>query len=130
VTETAGCTDKATSNEIDVAPLFATASKSSASWFTANLTGTATSGATLQWQRFDGTNWVSVSNGNSLTLSYSSFETDTAATDLGFTLGSDTYVGKQWSVNLRLHVSKALGSQTCTADSQTVTVKKVTGVDP
>ncbi|HKS29678.1 MAG TPA: hypothetical protein VJS44_17770 [Pyrinomonadaceae bacterium] len=130
VTETAGCTDQATTNEVDVSPLFATAAKSSANWFTAFLTGTAPSGASLQWQRFDGVNWVSVNGGTSLNLGYSSFETDSAPVDIGFTLNNNSYVGKQWSVNLRLHVTKVVGSQTCTADSPAVTVKKITAVDP
>ena len=87
-------------------------------------------GATLQWQRFDGTSWVNINGANSLNLSYSNFEVDSAPAPIAFTLGSDGYIGTQWSVNLRLHVTRNLGSQVCTADSPAVTVKKVTAVDP
>lgn len=75
-------------------------------------------------------NWVLSPDVPRFMFAEAHFEADSAPTSIGFTLGSDNYVGTQWSVNLRLHVSKAVGSQTCTADSPAVTVKKVAGVDP
>ena len=133
VTETAGCADSVTSNEIDVSPLFATASKTLASGesLAVTLTGNAPSGADLQWQRLNGTGWVDILGAKSSTLSYSSFEADVAPlVPFSFSIGSDSYVGKQWAVNLRLHASRTVGGQVCTADSPPVTVKKVTAVDP
>lgn len=133
VTETAGCTDSTTSNEIDVSPIFATASKTLAngSALSVSLSGTAPSGADLQWQRLSGSSWLDISGAKSLSLVYSSFESDvTPVTPFSFSLGSDSYAGKQWVVQLRLHASRTVGTQLCTADSNPVTVKKVTGVDP
>jgi len=133
VTEVAGCTASATSNQIDVAPLSATAQKSlaNASGLFVTLSGSASTSATLQWQRFDGTSWLNINGANSTALNYSSFETDVApVVPFNFNLGADSYAGKQWSVQLRLHVSRTVNSLTCTADSPAVTVKKVTAVDP
>ena len=133
VTETAGCTASTTSNQIDVAPVFATASKSlaSASGLFVTLSGSASNSALLQWQRFDGTNWLNINGANSTSLNYSSFESDIAPTvPFNFTLGSDSYAGKQWVVQLRLHASRTANGLVCTGDSPAVTVKKVTAVDP
>lgn len=133
VAEVAGCTDSTTSNQIEVSPLTATASKTmaSASALSVLLTGSAPSGASLQWQRFDGTNWLNISGANSSTFTYSNFENDVAPiVPFSFTLGTDSYESKQWMVNLRLHVSRTASGLTCTADSPPVTVKKVTAVDP
>ncbi|HYX40356.1 MAG TPA: hypothetical protein VE821_01600 [Pyrinomonadaceae bacterium] len=47
-----------------------------------------------------------------------------------FQIGSINYTGKQWGVNLRLHATRTVNGQVCTADSPTVTVTKVTAVDP
>ncbi|HJQ32347.1 MAG TPA: PKD domain-containing protein [Pyrinomonadaceae bacterium] len=133
VTETAGCSDSTASNEIDVSPLFATASKTLAdgSALAVTLSGSAPSGADLQWQRLSGASWVDIAGAKSLTLTYSSFEADTAPTvPYSFSIGSDSYAGKLWAVQLRLHASRTVGTQLCAADSPAVTVKKVTGVDP
>jgi hypothetical protein len=133
VTEVAGCTASTTSNEIDVSPMFANATKSlaTASTLAVTLTGSAPSGSALQWQRFDGTNWVGINGANSTSLAYSSFEADVApVVPFNFTLGSDSYAGKQWTVNLRLHATRTFSGNVCVADSPAVTVKKVTGVDP
>jgi hypothetical protein len=133
VTEAAGCTAGTTSNEIDVSPMFATASKTlaTASALSVTLSGSAPSGSALQWQRFDGTNWLNLSGANSTSLVYSSFESDVApVVPFNFTLGSDAYAGKQWVVSLRLHATRTFGGTVCTADSPAQTVKKVTAVDP
>ena len=133
VTETAGCSDSAASNEIDVSPIYATAAKTLAdgSALSVTLAGTAPSGADLQWQRLGGAGWADIAGAKSLSLVYSSFEADVAAiTPFSFSLGSDAYAGKQWVVQLRLRASRAVGAQLCTADSAPVAVKKVTGVDP
>lgn len=130
VTETAGCTDTAPSSGVEVSPLFATASKAPTDAYTVLLTGTAPSNATLQWQRLVSGTWTNISGATALTFSYSSFELDSAPTPVSFTLNSLSYSGNIWSTDLRLHVTKVVGSQTCEANSQTVTVKKVTAVDP
>ena len=133
VTEVAGCTASTTSNEIDVTPMFATAMKYSANASTLSVTlnGSAPSGSSLQWQRFDGANWLNVSGGNSASLVYSSFETDASPTILApFNFGGDSYEGKQWTVIFRLHATRTANGNTCVADSPNVTVKKITAVDP
>jgi hypothetical protein len=97
------------------------------------LTGSATNGGgspSYQWQRFNGTSWVNVNGATAATLTYSSFETDATPTATTFTIGSDSYSGKMWTVLLRVHVSRSLNGSTCTADAPSVTVKKVTAVDP
>lgn len=138
ITDTQGlnCTASPTSNTIEAAhALSAAASKTSADGTALSvlLTGSATNGGsspTYQWQRFNGTSWVDVTNATSTTLTYSSFESDATASATTFTIGSDSYSGKLWTVQLRLHVTRSLNGNTCTADSPTVTVKKVTAVDP
>ncbi|HKQ51200.1 MAG TPA: hypothetical protein VJT74_02450 [Pyrinomonadaceae bacterium] len=133
VTEVAGCTAGTNSNEIDVSPMFASASKTlaTAGTLSVTLSGNAPTGSALQWQRFDGTNWLNISGANSTSLVYSSFEADVApVVPFNFTLGSDSYAGKQWVVRLRLHATRTFGGNVCTADSPAQTVKKVTGVDP
>ena len=133
VTETAGCSDPTTSNEIDVSPLSATASKTqaNASALSVTLTGAAPSATGLQWQRLNGASWVDISGANSASFTYSAFETDTAAiVPFAFSIGSDSYAGKLWEVQLRLRATRNTGGLICVADSPPVTVKKVTGVDP
>ena len=65
------------------------------------------------------------------TLTYAGFEADASPTvPFNFSIGSINYTGKQWAVNLRLHATRTVNGQVCTADSPTVTVTKVTAVDP
>jgi hypothetical protein len=138
VTDTQGlnCHADPTSNVIEAAHVLgATASKTSAdgSALTVLLTGAATNGgssATLQWQRLVGATWTNISSANAATLTYSSFESDATSSATTFSMGGDSYNGKLWTVDLRLHVSRVLNGTTCSADSGTVTVKKVTAVDP
>lgn len=143
VTDTQGlnCHVDRTSNVVEAAHLLgATASKDSAdgSALTVQLSGGATNGGSAasgsqysyQWQRFDGTDWVNIASATSTSLTYSSFETDATASATTFTIGTDSYSGKLWSVQLRLHVVRSINGTTCTADSPAVTVKKVTAVDP
>ena len=67
----------------------------------------------------------------SSTLLYSSFEIDDPSPSAtNFSLGSDSYKGKVFTVELRLHASKTTNGNTCSADSSAVTVKKVIAVDP
>jgi hypothetical protein len=138
VTDTQGlnCHVDTTSNTIEAAHVLgATASKTSAdgSALSVLLTGAATNGggaATLQWQRLVGGTWTDITNANATTLTYSSFESDATASATTFTIGSDSYSGKVWSIQLRLHVTRTLNGATCSADSSPLTVKKVTAVDP
>jgi hypothetical protein len=126
-----GCFVSLTPGPIDVRNvLTATASKTSANASAATLTGSSAAGASLQWQRLDGATWVNISGATSSTLVYSGFETDASPSAITFTIGSDSYNGNQWSVQLRLHASRTLNGLNCTADSPAVTVKKVTAVDP
>jgi hypothetical protein len=138
VTDTQGlaCHADPTSNVVEAAhALGASATKTSADGTALSvlLTGSATNGGgspSYQWQRFNGTSWVNVNGATAATLTYSSFETDATPTATTFTIGSDSYSGKMWTVLLRVHVSRSLNGSTCTADSPSVTVKKVTAVDP
>jgi hypothetical protein len=132
VTETAGCTDKATSNEIDVAPLFATITKNTSDWTTAYLSSTATAGASLQWQRQNALTgeWININGETNSTLNYSNFQLDAPPESIQFGYLSDTYKGYRWSVNLRLRVTRNLGGQVCTLDSAPTAVRKITAVDP
>ena len=131
------CQGSGTSNVIDVVhALTASASKdaTNTTFSAAALTGSSASGASLQWQRFDGTNWVNISGATSSTLSYSaaSFESDTGNTSATSTetIGTDSYKVKIWTALLRLHASRTVNGSLCTVDSSTVTVKKAVGIDP
>lgn len=122
-----------TSSAVDVLnALTASAVKTSAdgSALSVLLTGTTASGADKQWQRFNGSSWVNITGATNATLTYSNFETDATASPVTFTIGSDSYAGKQYTVQLRLHVSRTVNGTLCTADSTGVTVKKVLAVDP
>jgi hypothetical protein len=133
VTEGTGCTHTAGPVSITVyRQLAATASKTSADGtaLSVTLTGSAATATGLQWQRFDGTNWVNIPNATGTTLTYSSFETDTTPTATTFTIGSDSYTGQLYTVQLRLHAVRNVGGVLCEADSAAVTVKKVRAVDP
>jgi hypothetical protein len=138
VTDTQGlnCHADPVSNVIEAAhALGATASKTSAdgSALSVLLTGSASNGGTsptYQWQRLVSGTWTNVSSATSATLTYSSFESDATSSATTFSIGSDSYSGKLWTVQLRLHVTRSLNGSTCSADSAPVTVKKVTAVDP
>jgi len=131
------CSTNKISNEVDVRHLLtATAAKTSASGTTmaVTMTGASASDATYQWQRKVGTSWVDISGATAATLAYSSFEADSTATIESFEIGSGdaagSYEGKLWTVQLRLHAQRTLNGEVCPADSDPVTVTKVTGVDP
>jgi hypothetical protein len=47
-----------------------------------------------------------------------------------FTVDSVGYVGKVFSVDLRVHATKTVGGSTCYADSNAVNVTRIVGVDP
>jgi hypothetical protein len=116
-------------------PLSVSASKTSQSAANSTVTLTATAGLTsYQWQvRTGPSTWANISGATNSTLTYSNFETDDTTADvLGstFTVGGDTYAGKVFSVDLRVHATKTTGSTTCQADSAAVTVKKLVAVDP
>ncbi len=92
--------------------------------------GTGSRAATYQWQKLVGATWTDIATATSPTLTYSAFETDGTLSATTFTMGGDSYSGKLWTVQLRLHVTRSLNGATCTANSSSVTVKKVTAVDP
>ena len=78
--------------------------------------------------------WVNINGATSTTLVYSSFEADSVASPVTFTIGSGIaagdYTGKVYQVNLRLHAERTLNGNVCSADSSPVLIKKVTAVDP
>jgi hypothetical protein len=98
------------------------------------LTASSAAGATLQWQRWNGTTWVDISGANSSTLTYSGFETDDTADAVTFEIASGvaagSYAGKVWEVQLRLEASRMLNGVECLVTSDAVTVTKVEAVDP
>jgi hypothetical protein len=121
----------------------ATASKTSADGdaLTVTLTGSGPGATSLQWQRYDpaGGEWLDhgpATPSESATLVYSTFESDATPVPVSFPIGTDAYLGKQWTVDIRLHADRTItldgdgGTLTCTADSPAQPVKKVTGVDP
>lgn len=132
------CTDNATSNEVDIKhALTATASKQSASGSALSVTMTSTfpSDATVQWQRQTGpTTWVNISGANAASLVYDSFESHDTPELTSFTIATGaaagSYEGKVWEVTLRVHVTRTINGILCEADSNAVTITKVTGVDP
>jgi len=134
VTDSAGCTLVVNTAQVTAAAaLTASAAKTSADGTNLSVTLTGTTndaGASLQWQRFDGTNWVNISGANSATLVYSSFEADSTPSATSFAIGSDNYVGKLYTVQLRLNASSVRNGQTCVVSSNAVPVKKVIAVDP
>lgn len=138
------CTKDLTSNSIDVRePLVAAASKTGSNGTNLSVSLTDSAGTTattpgsdvnLQWQRYNGASWVDIAGANAATLTYSTFENDVVPTLTSFTLTSadaaGDYNAKLYTVSLHLHVSRTLNGLLCQADSGTVTVKKVVGVDP
>ena len=117
-----------------------TLTNSNPSNWSADLTGSATAGTlagdsiAYQWQMLVGSTWTNITGATSSTFSYSSFQTDATPTTLAspFTIGTDSYNGKVWSVQIRVHITRTTnsGNTVCQADSSSVTVKKVIGVDP
>jgi len=144
VTPKPQCTATVTTSSIAVRnALTAGASKTSTTLtdsdptkWSANLTATSNALAgdtiTYQWQMLVNGVWTNITGATSSTFSYSSFQTDATPTALAspFTIGTDSYNGKVWSVQIRVHITRTLNGGTCPADSSSVTVKKVIGVDP
>jgi len=85
---------------------------------------------TVQWQRFNGTSWVDIASANTADFDYSTFEADVTPTATTFSIGSDSYAGKLYTVQLRVHVTRSINGQQCSDDSAAITVKKVIAVDP
>lgn len=122
-----------TSSPVDIAnQLTASAVKTSANGTALSvlLTGDTASGADKQWQRYNGTSWVDIAGANGTTLTYSSFAADATPSSVSFSIGSDSYEGQQYTVQLRLHASRTLNGTVCPANSGAVTVKEVIAVDP
>jgi hypothetical protein len=81
----------------------------------------------LQWQRFDGANWMNIAGANSATLAYSSFESHATPTVQNFTIDGEPYQGQIWQVQIRLHASRNVAGILCEANSAPVTVKESGG---
>jgi hypothetical protein len=132
------CTINVTSNEIDARDqLTAVATKhstdTSAMSVQVNSTVTNDFGDTLtySWAKSsDGTSFTAIANSNTANFTYSSFESDTTPADQTFTIGTDQYNGKVYTMYLRFTVSRVLNGSTCSVTSNIVTVKKVVAVDP
>jgi hypothetical protein len=135
-TETSDLKDTTKIFRLDFATPTVTASKTSADGnaLSVNLSGSSSGIASpqYQWQRLSGSSWVNITGANASTLTYSSFEAHSSPSAISFALssgdGAGSYVGKLYTVQLRLHVSD--GTTECAADSSAVTVKKITAVDP
>jgi hypothetical protein len=134
VTDDAGCSYVVNTGQVTAAPaLTASAAKTSEDGtnMTVTLTGTTNdAGASLQWQRLSGANWVNIAGETASTLVYSSFEADGVASNASFSIGSDSYVGKIYTVQLRVNATSVRNGQNCVVSSNAVTVKKVIAVDP
>lgn len=128
-----GCDKTLASTPIDVLHALAvTATKTSAngSTLTVTLTATSASGTTFQWQKLVNGVWTDIAGATASTLSYSSFEADSTPAATTFTLGTDNYVGKLYTVQIRTKAKRTLNGNVCDAVSPAETVKKVVAVDP
>lgn len=84
----------------------------------------------VQWQKFVGGAWSDITGANSATYTYSSFEADdTSPAASTFSIGTDSYTGKVYSVKFRAKITRSVNGG-CNATSNEVTVKKVIAVDP
>lgn len=104
----------------------------SAANLTVDVSASPTGLASYQWQKRTGAStWANITSATSATLTYSSFEADdldgASVVSGGFTVDGDSYVGKVYAVDLRVHATDSAG---CSDDSDPVTVKKIVGVDP
>ena len=93
------------------------------------LTGSSPGATALQWQRFNGTNWLNIAGATGSSLVYTNFQNDSSAQILNFDVGTDPYQGQLYAVQVRLLASRTNGV-TCNATSAPVTLKKIIGVDP
>jgi len=100
-------------------------------------TATGATGLTYEWEKsHNGTAWSAIAGASSDTLTYSSFEADdpspsaTGAFSIASGDGSGNYVGKVYTVLIRVTAKKAVANTTCKGTSAPVTVKKVLAVDP
>jgi hypothetical protein len=137
ITDSRACSTSQNSQQVDIAnPLNPSATKTSANGNNLSVLLTGAPGNTFgtisyQWQRETSPGvWTNIPGANSSTLNYSSFEADDTPGPVSFSIGADSYVGKIFEVNLRVHVSRTLNGILCEADSNGVTVKKVIAVDP
>lgn len=112
--------------------LVVTAKKTSAngSTLTVTLTATSETNATFQWQKLVGGTWTDIAGATAFTVAYSSFEADVAPTATSFILGADNYVGKLYTVQIRVKAKRTLNGIVCEAISAPEAVKKVIAVDP
>lgn len=135
-TETSDLKDTTKIFRLDFATPTVTASKTSADGtaLSVNLSGSASgiSSPQYQWQRLSGSTWVNITGAQSANLTYSAFESHSTPSQISFGLtsgdGAGNYVGKLYTVQLRLNASD--GTSECSANSNPVTVKKITAVDP
>jgi hypothetical protein len=143
ITDSRSCQASGQSSAVDIAnPLNASAVKTSASGTNLSVLLTGNAGNSFgtigyQWQRetTPGSGvWNNIAGANSSTFNYSTFEADATPSQINFAIGSGSgsgnYFGKLYTVNLRVHVSRTLNGILCEDDSNAVTVKKVTAVDP
>lgn len=141
-----GCVITFNSDTFEVrAPLTATASKDASTTVGSTLTagldggsGGALSGDTLayQWQisTDGGTTWDDLAGKTTEDITYDGFKTDATPSTLSFAVGTGDaqgeYKGRLWAVKLRLHATRTIGTQVCSANSSPVPLKVVEGVDP
>jgi hypothetical protein len=86
--------------------------------------------ATVKWQKLVGATWTDIAGANSDTYVYSGFEADDLSPAAStFSIGTDSYSGKIYSVKFRAVTSRSTNGG-CSQNSNEVTVKKVIAVDP
>ena len=126
------------------APLSATAAKDQSttvgSTLTAGLDGAHTGAlagdtVTYQWQRStDGQTWTNISGKTTEDTTYNAFKTDATPANVDFTIASgaaaESYKGRLWTIQLRLKVTRTVGTQVCDDFSDALELKVVEGVDP
>jgi hypothetical protein len=127
------CSDDAQQNVTVLRPLEAVITQkiSDGNTLSVNLTGSAPTATSLQWQRraADGT-WVNIPGATGSTLSYASFEADSAPVVRNFNIDGAPYAGKLFEVAVRLHAERVVQGVTCEANSAPAIIKKVIAVDP
>jgi len=127
------------------APLTATAAKDQATTVGSTLTAGLDGGSTgslqndvvaFQWQisTDGGQSWSNLTGKTTEDTTYAGFKTDATPTAVNFVIASgdaaSSYKGSLWTVRVRLHVTRTVGTQICEVNSAGVILKVVEGVDP
>jgi hypothetical protein len=131
-TESSTCTNQTGTINITVANALTaviTNKEMNGALLTVTMAGSSPGATGLQWQRYDGTNWLNIAGATASSLAYSNFQNDSTATIINFDIGIDPYQGQLYQVMLRLLATRT-NAGVCNATSAPVTLKKIIGVDP